>query len=126
MLTKRVVGFLRPIAKRYFRSEIRDLGRVPAGAALVSNHSGGLTDLPTFAVDFYDRFGYDRRLYTLSHDILSVLDPRYRAGQARGFPIPPLVHARHTASVKHSMEGVTLRADSVKLGCEQHDSRGRK
>ena len=99
MLTKRVVGSLRPIAKRYFRSEIRDLGRVPAGAALVSNHSGGLTDLPTFAVDFYDRFGYDRRLYTLSHDILSVLDPRYRAGQARGFPIPPLVHARHTASV---------------------------
>lgn len=74
-LTKRVVGFLRPIAKRYFRSEIRDLGRIPAGGALlVSNHSGGptTTDLPTFAVDFYDRFGYDRPLYTLSHDILSV------------------------------------------------------
>ena len=48
-LTKRVVGFLRPIAKRYFRSEIRDLGRIPAGGALlVSNHSGGptTTDLP--------------------------------------------------------------------------------
>jgi 1-acyl-sn-glycerol-3-phosphate acyltransferase len=74
-LTKRVVGFLRPIAKHYFRSEIRDLGRIPAGGALlVSNHSGGptTTDLPTFAVDFYDRFGYDRPLYTLSHDILSV------------------------------------------------------
>jgi len=40
-LTKRVVGFLRPIAKRYFRSEIRDLGRIPAGGALlVSKHSG--------------------------------------------------------------------------------------
>jgi 1-acyl-sn-glycerol-3-phosphate acyltransferase len=28
--------------------------------------------VPIFAVDFYDRFGYDRPLYTLSHDILSV------------------------------------------------------
>jgi 1-acyl-sn-glycerol-3-phosphate acyltransferase len=74
-LTKRVVGILRPLVKRYFRSEVKDLGRIPAsGALLVSNHSGGptTTDLPTFAVDFYDRFGYDRPLYTLSHDILSV------------------------------------------------------
>jgi 1-acyl-sn-glycerol-3-phosphate acyltransferase len=74
-LTKRVVGILRPVVKRYFRSEVKDLGRIPArGALLVSNHSGGptTTDLPTFAVDFYDRFGYDRPLYTLSHDILSV------------------------------------------------------
>jgi 1-acyl-sn-glycerol-3-phosphate acyltransferase len=74
-LTERVVGVLRPIAKRYFRSEVHNLGRIPAGGALlVSNHSGGptTTDLPTFAVHFYDRFGYDRPLYTLSHDVLSV------------------------------------------------------
>ncbi|HEX2399878.1 MAG TPA: hypothetical protein VHJ79_07815, partial [Mycobacterium sp.] len=39
-LTKRVIGLLRPIAKRYFRSEIKDLGRIPVGGALlVSNHS---------------------------------------------------------------------------------------
>lgn len=74
-LTKRVVGVLRPIAKRYFRSEVKDLGRIPVGGALlVSNHSGGstTTDVPIFAVDFYDRFGYDRPLYTLSHDLLSI------------------------------------------------------
>lgn len=74
-LTERVVGLLRPIAKHYFRSEVHNLARIPAGGALlVSNHSGGptTTDLPTFAVHFYDRFGYDRPLYTLSHDVLSV------------------------------------------------------
>jgi 1-acyl-sn-glycerol-3-phosphate acyltransferase len=74
-LTERVVGVLRPVAKHYFRSEVQNLGRIPArGALLVSNHSGGptTTDLPTFAVHFYDRFGYDRPLYTLSHDVLSI------------------------------------------------------
>lgn len=75
VLTQRVVGLLGPIAKHYFRSEVHNLGRIPAGGALlVSNHSGGptTTDLPTFAVHFYKRFGYDRPLYTLSHDVLSV------------------------------------------------------
>jgi 1-acyl-sn-glycerol-3-phosphate acyltransferase len=74
-LTERVVGLLRPVAKRYFRSEVHNLARIPSGGALlVSNHSGGptTTDLPTFAVHFYDKFGYDRPLYTLSHDVLSV------------------------------------------------------
>ena len=74
-LTARLVGILRPIAKRYFRSEVRNLERIPSGGALlVSNHSGGTvaTDIPILAVDFYDTLGYDRPLYTLSHDILSL------------------------------------------------------
>jgi len=46
-------------------------------------------------VDFYDRFGYDRRLYTLSHDILSV-EPTKEFLQRIGF-IPASRHrvARH-------------------------------
>jgi 1-acyl-sn-glycerol-3-phosphate acyltransferase len=86
-LTERVVGVLRPVVKHYFRSEARNLARIPKrGALLVSNHSGGptTTDLPTFAVHFYDKFGYDRPLYTLSHDILSV-GPTKQFFQSIGF-----------------------------------------
>jgi len=74
VLTERVVGLLRPVVKRYFRSEVRGLSRIPAGGSLlVSNHSGGMmsTDPPCFAVDFYDEFGYARPLLTLSHDVHS-------------------------------------------------------
>ena len=72
-LTERVIGILRPFLKRYFRSEVRGLENIPPGGALVvSNHSGGLfaMDVPIFAVDFYDKFGYDRPIYTLSHDMI--------------------------------------------------------
>jgi 1-acyl-sn-glycerol-3-phosphate acyltransferase len=72
-LTKRVVGILRPFLKQYFRSEVRGLENIPSGGTLVvSNHSGGLfaNDLPIFAIDFYEKFGYDRPIYTLSHDMI--------------------------------------------------------
>jgi len=73
-LTERVMGILRPFLKRYFRSEVRGLENMPSagGALVVSNHSGGMfpMDVPIFAVDFYDRFGYDRPIYTLSHDMI--------------------------------------------------------
>jgi 1-acyl-sn-glycerol-3-phosphate acyltransferase len=73
-LTERVVGILRPLLKRYFRSEVRGLENIPpaGGALVVSNHSGGMfaPDVPIFAVDFYQKFGYDRPVYTLSHDLL--------------------------------------------------------
>ena len=46
----------------------------PGGALLVSNHSGGMLpmDVPILSVDFYDQHGYDRPLYTLSHDMLMI------------------------------------------------------
>jgi 1-acyl-sn-glycerol-3-phosphate acyltransferase len=68
-----VVDRVRPIIKRWFRSEVRGLDKIPLGGALVvSSHSGGTftVDVPVFAVDFYDRHGYDRPVYTLSHDFL--------------------------------------------------------
>ncbi len=73
VLTERVMGWLRPFLSAYHRSEVRGLESFPPGGALVvSNHSGGLfpMDLPVFANGFYRRFGYDRPVYTLSHDVM--------------------------------------------------------
>jgi 1-acyl-sn-glycerol-3-phosphate acyltransferase len=72
-LTQRLMSIMRPLAKRWHRSEVRGLESIPPGGALVvSNHSGGVIamDMPVFAIDFYERFGYDRPVYTLSADIL--------------------------------------------------------
>ena len=72
-LTERVMSVLRPVIKGYHRAEVRGLDDFPPGGALVvGNHSGGLfaMDVPVFATGFYDQFGYDRPVYTLSHDIL--------------------------------------------------------
>ncbi|WP_156687404.1 lysophospholipid acyltransferase family protein [Mycobacterium sp. Marseille-P9652] len=71
--TEHIVGLTRPIVKRYFRSEVRGLDRLPEGPSLVvANHSGGMLtfDLSVFAVDYYDTYGYDRPLYALAFDTI--------------------------------------------------------
>ena len=69
--TEQVAKMVGPLIKRYFRSEVRGLDAMPSagGALVVSNHSGGMMtpDVLVFAPEFYDRFGYDRPLYTLGH-----------------------------------------------------------
>jgi 1-acyl-sn-glycerol-3-phosphate acyltransferase len=73
VLVERTMGVLRPFLKLYHRSEVHGLDSFPAGGALVvSNHSGGLfpMDVPVFALDFYEKFGFGRAIYTLSHDML--------------------------------------------------------
>ncbi len=73
-LTEQVMRIARPLLKRYFRSEVRGLHNIPkaGGALLVSNHSGGMfpMDVPILAAHYYEEFGYDRPIYTLSHDML--------------------------------------------------------
>ena len=72
-LTRHLVDLLRPVVKVYHRSEVRGLERIPSGRCLlVGNHSGGLTtpDFVIFAVDYYEKFGYERPLYALAHDSL--------------------------------------------------------
>src|SRR5271165_234460 len=60
-----------PVINRYFRAEVRGLGSFPpaGGALVVCNHAGGVLtpDVLVLAPAFYDKFGYDRPLYTLAH-----------------------------------------------------------
>lgn len=66
-----VLPLLKVAMRGYFRSEVRDMEKVPEGGVLVvSNHSGGLMpmDLPVFLVAFVDAFGLDRPVYCLAHD----------------------------------------------------------
>jgi 1-acyl-sn-glycerol-3-phosphate acyltransferase len=69
--TRQIANWVGPVVKRYFRAEVRDLDAMPSagGALVVSNHSGGMftPDVLVFAPAFYDRFGYDRPVYTLAH-----------------------------------------------------------
>ena len=62
-----------PMFKLYFRSEVRDIERIPDGGALiVSNHSGGpfTVHVPTLWWKFFETFGWDRPFYTLGLDLL--------------------------------------------------------
>jgi 1-acyl-sn-glycerol-3-phosphate acyltransferase len=71
-LTEAIVELSRPLV-RYFRAEVMGLDNIPAGPSLVvSNHSGGVLtpDMSVFAVNYYDKYGYDRPLYALAHDFL--------------------------------------------------------
>jgi len=70
---RRLITLARPFYNLYFRSEVRDIDRIPAGGVLiVSNHSGGpfAQDVPVLWLGFFEKFGYDRPIYTLGHDLL--------------------------------------------------------
>jgi 1-acyl-sn-glycerol-3-phosphate acyltransferase len=79
-----VMPALKLAMRTWFRSEVRDIDRVPDGGVLiVSNHSGGLTpmDVPVLAYALVDEFGADRPFYVLAHDFLfiGVMGPLMRA-----------------------------------------------
>jgi 1-acyl-sn-glycerol-3-phosphate acyltransferase len=84
--TAKIADRVYPVVRRYFRSEVRGMESMPRSAALVvSNHSGGMftPDPLIFAADFYEKFGYDRPLYTLAHNTVlmgPLEDSMLRAG----------------------------------------------
>jgi len=69
--TKQISDTVGPLIKRWYRAEVRNVENVPptGGALVVSNHSGGMLtpDVLIFSPAFYERFGYDRPVYTLGH-----------------------------------------------------------
>jgi 1-acyl-sn-glycerol-3-phosphate acyltransferase len=69
--TARFKEKISPLVKRYFRTEVRGMEAMPEGPALlVSNHSGGMftPDPLILGAEFYEKFGYDRPLFTLAHN----------------------------------------------------------
>jgi 1-acyl-sn-glycerol-3-phosphate acyltransferase len=85
--TRQIANWVGPVIKRYFRAEVRDIESIPkaGGALVVSNHSGGMftPDVLIFAPAFYEKFGFDRPVYTLAHYgvfIANVGDWLRRAG----------------------------------------------
>lgn len=71
-MTEGIVELSRPLV-RYFRSQVTGLENIPSGPSLVvCNHSGGVLtpDMSVFAIEYYDKYGYDRPLYALAHDFL--------------------------------------------------------
>nr|WP_255605921.1 1-acyl-sn-glycerol-3-phosphate acyltransferase [Mycolicibacterium xanthum] len=72
-MLRRLTTIAGPLYSLYFRTEVRDMDRIPPGGALVvSNHSGGIAaqDVPVFWLGFFKEFGHDRPVYTLIHDLL--------------------------------------------------------
>lgn len=69
--TRQVANTVGSIIKQYHRAEVRNIDNIPptGGALVVSNHSGGMLtpDVFIFSPAFYNKFGYDRPVYTLGH-----------------------------------------------------------
>jgi 1-acyl-sn-glycerol-3-phosphate acyltransferase len=80
------IPVMKSVVKRWFRSHVEDIEKVPAGGALVvSNHSGGVLpmDVPIFATDLFATFGTERPFYVLAHDVIFIgplAEPLKRGG----------------------------------------------
>jgi 1-acyl-sn-glycerol-3-phosphate acyltransferase len=93
-----VDGF-RWLGERYFRWKVFGIEHVPAQgrALLVGSHNGGLivSDSALTLVAVWDRFGPERRLYALSHDVLHSNRALRRIAARAG-----VLRAAHTGGAK--------------------------
>lgn len=68
-----LVGVLTWLVHRYFHADVQGFEHVPDGPVVfVGNHSGGAgsPDSAVFILAFLERFGVDRPLYWLAHELL--------------------------------------------------------
>ena len=74
---RRTLPLNRAVYGGYFRGEVRGLEHIPPSGPvlLVGNHSGGIliADTFVFALEFYARFGPERRFHQLAHDLAARL-----------------------------------------------------
>ncbi len=66
-------AFFSPVVRRYFRSEVRGLSRIPPRQVLlVTHHDGGVLPLNgiCFGVAWSEHFAFERPLYVLAHDLI--------------------------------------------------------
>lgn len=85
-LARRVIKVLRPLLRTYFRGEVRGLENLPQGQTLiVANHDGGMLpiDALLFGTEWHERFGYERRLHFLVHDIVLALFGPWKGGMRK-------------------------------------------
>lgn len=85
-LVRRVVRYVEPIVRRYFRGEVRGTEHLPAGQTLiVANHDGGMlpVDGLLFGVEWHRHFDYGRRLHFLVHDMVLALFGPWQGGMRR-------------------------------------------
>jgi 1-acyl-sn-glycerol-3-phosphate acyltransferase len=80
------IPIMKAVVKGWHRSEVHDLDKLPGGGALVvGNHSGGMLpmDVPVFATELFERFGTERPLFVLAHDVIfkgPLVEPLKRGG----------------------------------------------
>jgi 1-acyl-sn-glycerol-3-phosphate acyltransferase len=77
---RRVHRVVAPVVKRYFRSEVRGLERLPdSQTILVAHHDGGVLPLNglCFAIGWHEYHDFSRPLYVLTHDVLHDLSHRF-------------------------------------------------
>ncbi len=69
--TRQITNWVGPIIRRYFRAEVRDIdfdaGRRWRAGGVQPLRRNVHPDVLVFAPAFYEKFGFDRPLYTLAH-----------------------------------------------------------
>jgi len=98
---ERTLPLLRRLFGIYFRGEVRGLENIPSNgpSLLVGNHSGGLliADSFVFAMEFYARFGPQRRFHQLAHNLAAQM-PMPTSGLLRRYGVVVASHENARAA----------------------------
>lgn len=77
---RRSYRWIAPLVRTYFRSEVRGMERIPRTQTIVvAHHDGGVIPVNgiCFGVAWYEYFGFERKLYVLTHDVLHGFGKRF-------------------------------------------------